>query len=43
VNAVGDGADEMALLAWSYLNGDSRERRAIAKSFDPMHPVLRLV
>lgn len=43
VTAVGDSADELATLALHYLNSSARDQRAIAKGFDPLNPVLKLL
>jgi N-acetylglucosamine kinase-like BadF-type ATPase len=43
IEAIGGGADLFASLSAQYLAADLRERRAIAKSFDPLHPVVRLL
>lgn len=40
---IGDAADELATLSYCYLESDHKQRAHIAKSFDPMHPVLRLI
>lgn len=43
VDAIGSASTSVAALALSYLTSRDRERRQIAKSFDPLHPVLRLM
>ncbi len=43
VTAVGDCADELATLAAHYLNSNARTQRSIAKGFDPLSPVLKLL
>lgn len=43
VDFIGDAADELATLSKLYLESDHKQRANIAKSFDPLHPVLRLI
>jgi len=43
VDMTGDSADDFADLAYHYLQSDDRARRATARSFDPLHPVVRLL
>lgn len=43
VLSIGDASDAYASLAYHYLESDPRTQSAIAKSFDPLHPVLRLL
>lgn len=43
VEAVGSSSTMLASLALSYLESRDKGRRQIAKSFDPLHPVLRLL
>lgn len=43
VEAVGSGAQSVAELALSYMQARDRERRQIARSFDPLHPVMKLL
>lgn len=43
VSLTGDGAKTTASLAWAYGNARDRERRQMAKSLDPLHPVSRLL
>jgi N-acetylglucosamine kinase-like BadF-type ATPase len=40
---IGDAADELATLGRRYLESDAKQRASIARSFDPMHPVVRLL
>ena len=42
LQVIGDAAQTFADLAVHYLRSDARERRTIAKGFDPLHQVLRL-
>ena len=43
VSSVGDSSDELASLALKYLQSNARDQRAIAKGFDPLHPVQKLL
>jgi N-acetylglucosamine kinase-like BadF-type ATPase len=43
MQVIGDAAPAFARLALHYLRSDSREKKAIARSFDPMHEVHRLL
>jgi N-acetylglucosamine kinase-like BadF-type ATPase len=43
IETIGDAADELAALSAAYLAASSAERSRIARSLDPLHPVLRLV
>jgi N-acetylglucosamine kinase-like BadF-type ATPase len=43
VEAIGSAAQNLAALAAGYLKQNDRGRRQITKSFDPLHPVLRLL
>lgn len=43
IDFAGDAADEFAALGSHYLQTDARTRRALAKSFDPLHPVAKLL
>lgn len=43
VEMIGDAADELAALSFYYGNAESKERTRLARSFDPLHPVLRLL
>jgi N-acetylglucosamine kinase-like BadF-type ATPase len=40
---IGDAADELASLSARYARADPRERGQITRSFDALHPVLRLL
>jgi hypothetical protein len=40
---IGDAAEKFAALAQHYLRSGPRERRAIIRSFDPVHEVHRLL
>lgn len=42
LQVISDAAQTFANLAMHYLRSDARERRTIAKGFDPIHQVLRL-
>ena len=43
VSILGDGAKTMASLAWQYATASDRERRQLARSLDPLHPVAKLL
>lgn len=43
VTTIGDAADELAQLALQCLRVGSKERAALTRSFDPLHPVMRLL
>ena len=43
LEVVGDAADLFARLAAHYAEAPSREQRAIARSFDSLHPVVQLL
>jgi N-acetylglucosamine kinase-like BadF-type ATPase len=43
VEAIGDAAHKFASLALRYLKADGPNRRAIVRSFDPLHTVLKLM
>jgi len=43
VSILGDGAKTMASLAWQYATASDRERRQVARSLDPLHPVAELL
>lgn len=43
IDLIGDAADEYAALGLQYLQSDDRARRTTARSFDPLHPVVRLL
>jgi hypothetical protein len=43
ITMIGDSADELAALGVYYLQTDDRTRRTLAKSFDPLHPVAKLL
>jgi N-acetylglucosamine kinase-like BadF-type ATPase len=43
VSPVGDMADELATLAYQYLDSSPREQRTIARGFDPLHPIVKLI
>jgi len=43
VEAIGSAADCLARLAFSYAEGREADRRQIARSLDPLHPVLQLL
>jgi N-acetylglucosamine kinase-like BadF-type ATPase len=43
VEAIGSAANSIARLALSFLQGREKERRQIARSLDPLHPVLQLM
>ena len=43
IDAIGDAAGHFAALGIHYLASHRQERRAIAKSFDPLHPVVKLL
>lgn len=43
VEAIGDPSNALAELGFHYLESDHKERRAIRKSFDPLHPVVKLM
>jgi N-acetylglucosamine kinase-like BadF-type ATPase len=42
IDTVGDASQAFAGLARSYVEATGREQREYAKSFDPLHPVLKL-
>ena len=43
IEAIGDAAGHFSALSIHYLQSDNRERRLLAKSFDPLHPVVKLL
>lgn len=43
VDALGSSATSLAQLAFNYIQGREKERRQIARSFDPLHPVMQLM
>lgn len=43
VEVLGDGARTVTALAWAYAQASDRERRQMIRSFDPMHPVVKLL
>jgi len=43
VSILGDGARTMASLAWQYAESSDRDRRQVARSLDPLHPVAKLL
>lgn len=43
IDAIGDAGESFAALALEYLTSDDRARRAIRRSIDPLHPVVKLL
>jgi N-acetylglucosamine kinase-like BadF-type ATPase len=43
IDLIGDAAEHYAHLCLHYLESDGRTQRAVAKDFDPLHPVMKLL